>query len=217
MRKDDFGGMDVETNVEAIMKGRIGIYSFLAKILLDPPDREILADLKEMILPSHPYIRDGFEELKRFISEFKSIEELEQSVKDEFNRLFIDPYGEIISPYQSSYEGDTPYNKTTLRVKEFYRKCGYSMRDASEPADHISVELLFMAESCKNAIEGDYKKELECQRRFLDTELSRWISRFCDSIDNRDDSEFYRAAAKILKGFIKMERDVIQELELFTI
>jgi len=189
-----------------ILEGRKAIYSLFGTLFLEPPPKELINDLvgdKEI-----PFLKG----LKRFAKKYKTSKEFEESVKSEFSELFINPFGDSISLYQSSYEGENPYGKTTSRVAKKYVEMGYTL-NFEEPADHISVEMYFMAESCKNAIEGkkdEMINELKNQKVFM-SELD-WIFSLCEKIESHKKSMFYKEISKTMRAFMRTEKKLISEL-----
>jgi TorA maturation chaperone TorD len=194
--------------IRKIVEGRLGMYSFLSAVLLDAPPKEFLKDLMEGLIefPKQKEIEEGAEILKNLAKEFSNVDDFERFVRQEYTAVFIGPYSYHASPYQSSYEGDSPYGKVTLRIKEKYIEFGYKY-SYSEPADHIGVELAFMAESCKELLKGNLE-EIKKQREFI-KELEKWVFRFCDEVENHPEARFYKGIAKILRGFVKLDRSIM--------
>lgn len=195
------------SEIDRIIEGRRGIYALLGSLFLEPPPRNLLEDLfggKNV-----PFL----ESLIHVAKKFKSVDEFEIAVRDEFSSLFINPFEETVSLYQSTYEGENPYSKVTQRIIEKYIEMGYEFK-YGEPADHIGVELFFIAESCKNALESEKDekvKELRNQKRFIEEEL-KWVPEFCDRIEKNEKSNFYREIARILRDFLKKDSITVNEL-----
>jgi len=205
------------SDVSNIIEGRMAMYSFLSTVLLDVPPKEFLRDLMEgeVVFPSHPHIDEGVRILRDLASKFSSVEDFETFVKQEFTAVFIGPFSETTSPYQSTYEGDSPYREVTARIKRKYLEMGYiPQKKLPEPADHIGVELSFMAESCRTMLENEDERmvELKKQKEFLKEELLTWVFKFCDALENNVNARFYNGIAKILRGFMQMEKKGINEL-----
>jgi TorA maturation chaperone TorD len=209
-------GVVLMNNVAEIIRGRLAMYSFLSTVLLDVPPREFLQDLMsgEIVFPSNPVIDEGAAILGDLASKFDSVDDFETFVKQEFTAVFIGPFSETTSPYQSTYEGDSPYREVTARIKRRYLEMGYVPQKTSEPADHIGVELAFMAESCREMLENETvrKTEIKKQKEFLKEELLKWVFRFCESLENNPNAQFYRGIAKILRGFMEIEKKGINDL-----
>jgi len=195
------------SEIDGIIEGRMGLYSLLGSLFLEPPPRKLLEDLfrGERI----PFL----ESLVQVARNYRSVDDFEIAVRDEFTSLFINPFEETVSLYQSTYEGENPYSKVTQRIVEKYIEMGYEFK-YNEPADHLGIELFFMAESCKNALESgkDGKlRELKNQKKFIEEELG-WIFDFCDRVEKNEKSDFYREIAKLLRDFIKNDRITVNEL-----
>jgi TorA maturation chaperone TorD len=62
-----------------------------------------------------------------------------------------------------------------------------------------------MAESCKELLNGDFE-ELKKQKEFLEGEIEKWVFKFCDEIENHPEARFYKGIAKILRGFIEIDK-----------
>ncbi len=199
----------ITSKMEEIIKGRAGMYSFLSSLFLECPD-ELLKEIFEgkISLPPHPLINEGVRILKDLASKFKEFEEFKEFVKQEYFTVFLDPFSQTISLYQSNYEGDEPYREFSAKIAKTYRKFGYSMEKINEPPDHIGVELAFMAASCEASLRDS--NELKNQKWFLENVLS-WILRLCYEIE-KSDAKFYKGVSKILGGFISMDKNLINEL-----
>jgi len=190
-----------------VMKGRKAMYAFLGNIFLNNPPLQFLRDVyegEEIPLPPHSEIIEGIKAIREYASKFENFEEFVREVKAEYAELFAGPEAKIL-PYQSAYEGENPYGYVTLRIRDWFFKAGYELK-LNEAADHIGVELLFMAELSS-------KEGLRIQAEFLENELLKWVFSFCKDLERY--SKFYGGIAKILRGFIKMEKVVIKKLLSF--
>lgn len=192
-------------NIHKIIEGRRAIYALLGTLFLEPPPRSFIEDLTKGEIPF-------FDQLNKVAGEFEDPDELEDAVREEFSSLFIDPFQKTVSPYQSTYEGDHPYGKVTQRVAEKYKQMGYSF-GYTEPADHIGIELFFLAESCKNAnsSESDTVTELRYQKEFLEGELG-WVRSFCAAINESRKSRFYTEVSNLLLDFLEKDSGLIDDL-----
>ncbi len=197
--------------LEEIVKGRMGMYCFLSSVLLNIPSRDFLEDLMKgkVGFPEIGEIKEGVEIIREFAANFSDVEEIERAIRQEYTAVFIGPFSDYVSPYQSTYEGENPYGPVTLRIKEKYKKFGYKY-DYNEPADHIGVELAFMAESCREFLNGN-KDELIKQNEMLN-EIEGWVFKFCEKIEKHPEAKFYRGIAKILKNFIRFDKNILKEL-----
>ncbi len=197
--------------MEEVVKGRMGMYTFFSSVLIDVPPRELLKDLYEGKI-DFPKLK-GIEIVKEYPKRFKSFEDFERAIRQEYTAVFIGPFKDYVSPYKSDYKGDYPYGKVTLEVKEMFRELGYEY-NYNEPADHIGVFMAFMAESCKELLKGNFD-ELKKQQRVM-KDLETWAFDFCDRVINHPEAQFYKGIATMLKDFLKLDRNLIKELILYT-
>lgn len=188
-----------------VLEGRRAIYALVATLFLEPPPRSFIEDLMKGEVAF-------FDQLNKVAREFNNADEFEEAVREEFSSLFIDPFQKTISLYQSTYEGDHPYGKVTQRIAEKYKQMGYTF-GYKEPADHIGVELFFMAESCKNAAsnQSEAVTELRNQKNFLEEELG-WVQSLCTAIMESEKSFFYKEISNILLEFLQKDSSLIDDL-----
>lgn len=196
---------------EDVVKGRMGMYSFFSAVLIDVPPKELLKDLYEGKV-EFPKLK-GVDIVKNYPKGFESFEDFERAVRQEYTAIFVGPFNGYVSLYQSDYEGDYPYGRVTLRVKEMFRKFGYECIHR-EPADHLGVYMAFMAESCRELLNGNVE-ELKKQREVM-KELEKWVFEFCDRVVNHSEARFYKGIAEMLRDFIKIDKNLIEELVLYA-
>ena len=106
-----------------------------------------------------------------------------------------------IPPYASVHmDGDgTLQGKTTERTRDFYREHGYDLVNTSEPADHLSLELDFLA-----ALAGEGKEEAE--ELFLRTLFRPWFARFQHHFFREARHPFYAVSIRLIDFFTKEEQ-----------
>jgi TorA maturation chaperone TorD len=105
-------------------------------------------------------------------------------------------------------------------VLKIYRSMGLQRGSGfREPEDHIAVELQFMAHLCEKTGEalragnyGEAKRYLEVQRGFLVEHLTKWVPLLAADILQTATREFYRAVAKITRGYVQMDNEVVLEM-----
>lgn len=135
--------------------------------------------------------------------------EQEQMLVD-YAALFIGPSELPAPPYGSVYleKGRALMGATTLQVQKFYEDVGLQVEE-KEPADHIAIELEFMAflhgreASALQAgasEEADRMKDL--REKFFSGWLKPWVADFCTAIRRGGKNPFYVSLADCLEGFI---------------
>jgi TorA maturation chaperone TorD len=126
-------------------------------------------------------------------------ENLLQTLRVEYTRLFINAVPHVIAPpFASVYsDGDHDlYGKITEQTRDFYRENGYDIADTSEPADHIYFELEFLA-----ALVRDGKFDQEEQ--FLKTLFRPWFSKFRDRLQTETIHPYYRVSIRLIDFFTR--------------
>lgn len=123
-------------------------------------------------------------------------------LRTEYTRLFINSAPrKTVHPYASVYlDGDNCLQgRTTERTRDFYRQQGYDLTGTSEPADHISIELDFLA-----ALAGEGRHEdLEL---FLHTLFRPWFQRFQEKLTQEARHPFFKVSIQLIDFFTKEEQ-----------
>lgn len=197
--------------MEEVVRGRMGMYTFFSLVLLDIPPKELLKEIYDGSA-KFPEL-DGVDIIVNYPKKFKTFEEFEKAIREEYTALFVDPFGDFVSPYKSNYEGENPYGKVTLKTLEMFKKFGYDYKYV-EPADHIGVFMAFMAKSCEEFLKGN-RDELKKQRDVLH-EIERWVFDFCERVEKHREAKFYKGISKMLRDFIKLDKKLINELMLYA-
>jgi len=123
-------------------------------------------------------------------------------LQTEYTRMFINAAPRMaVPPYASVYlDGDgCLYGRTTEKTRDFYRQAGYDLTDETEPADHISHELDFLAALTG---EGRYSDE----ELFLQTLFRPWFERFQEKSMKEARHPFYKASIQLIDFFTKEEQ-----------
>ncbi len=137
------------------------------------------------------------------------ISELE-SLKIDYSKLFVGPYGLLAPPYGSVYLEDTSrvMGNSTMDVRNNYKEEGLDI-GLKEAPDHIAIELEFMyffifkeIEAIRNSDSVSAPSYLKKQKVFLETHLGIWVSEFADNVEANAQTEFYKNLARLTKSFV---------------
>lgn len=155
------------------------IYRMFANLLMSIPDIEIVEDFERF---AGLKISDTYEE-----------------ICDDFIYLFTE---ENLPNYESYYREilnlDNPVRSEFEDVRHFYWTAGIAIDEEIDlPADHISMELLFMSYLIEHNL-------TELQIEFL-RRLCQWIPIFCDELYERAQTDFYKEVATSLREFVLSE------------
>jgi TorA maturation chaperone TorD len=177
------------------------IYSFLALTMRYPDPafcNDLFLDTLESLLASLDW-QPELAELRQWRAQ--PLDHLDD-LRTEYTRLFINAVPRtIVPPYASVYlDGDgSLYGRTTEKTRDFYRERGYDLAEETEPADHISFELDFLA-----ALAGEAKSEDE--ELFLQTLFRPWFERFQERSMKEARHPFFKVSIQLIDFFTKEEQ-----------
>ncbi len=120
----------------------------------------------------------------------------------EYTRLFITAARRTtVPPYASVYlDGEgLLQGRSTERIRDFYRSCGYELASSDVPADHICLQLDFLAALAR---EGQEAREQE----FLRTFFRPWFVLFKEKCLQRNPHPVYRVTLKLIDFFTEEEQ-----------
>ncbi len=177
------------------------IYSFLALTMRYPDPtfcNSHFFDTLESLLASLDW-QDELTAIRQWRTQ--SID-LIDDLRTEYTRLFINASPRTtVPPYASIYlDGDGSLNgRTTEKTRDFYRERGYDLVSDTEPADHISFELDFLA-----ALAGEAKHEDE--ELFLQTLFRPWFELFQEKSIKEARHPFFKVSIQLIDFFTKEEQ-----------
>ncbi|MDX9841562.1 MAG: molecular chaperone TorD family protein, partial [Desulfobulbus sp.] len=120
----------------------------------------------------------------------------------EYTRLFINAVPHVtVPPYASVYLDGSGIlqGPTTERTRDFYRAHGYDLTSESEPADHLALELDFLA-----ALTGE--GQVVAEEVFLRTLFRPWFTRFKERCMQEVRHPFYTVSIQLIDFFTKEEQ-----------
>lgn len=129
--------------------------------------------------------------LARELGDAAFIEILEtqaEGLEQDYNRLFLNPLGTPLPPWQSANEEEARLmGEAHLSALEWYQRFGVTPQLAQDPADHIGLLLLFYARLLEEAPEtaGAFRA------RHID-----WIPEFCSKVEEEAHHPFLRLLAQ---------------------
>jgi TorA maturation chaperone TorD len=190
-----------------------------------------LSEKKDLFLASaqDPEIRgtqlaEGFKELADYALSLKK-DQLDKARLDlaiEYAGLFLGVRRVPAHPSESAYfsEGQLIMQQPRDEVLKLYRSMGVDKSSQfKEPEDHIALELQFMTHLCEKTNEAlqnadfrEAKRCLEVQRDFLRKHLGQWVPDLAADVLKSARHGFYKAIAKITKGYVEEDEKVIVEL-----
>ncbi|MEW6714909.1 MAG: molecular chaperone TorD family protein [Nitrospirota bacterium] len=155
--------------------------------------------------------------LKDFKNYFTDNRHRINDVKSEYLDIF--DMGRKISPYETEYLTEKISRKPfeLADISGFYSAFGFGINEDmtnKESADHISVELEFMAIIAlkEEYARGAKQKENEnivhdAGRKFLNDHLAKWGFYYCSQIQELEFGSFYKKLGSILESLLSIECD----------
>jgi anaerobic sulfite reductase subunit A len=228
--------MEAEEKQELIdaNENRKAIYVFLTTIYGKELTKQFILDLgtkKDFFqgLAEDPEtegteLAEGFKAVADFASNVKKedLDRIHLELAAEYAGLFLGVWQKPPHPSESAYMSADHLimQKSRDDVMMLYRTMGFEkVKEFTEPEDHIALELQFMANLCEKtsqAIEASDQAEaikyLEVQREFLTEHLMKWVPLLVADILKEGRREFYKAVAKVTKGFMEMDKEMVLEL-----
>ena len=136
-----------------------------------------------------------------------------ESLKIDYSKLFVGPYGLLAPPYGSMYMEDAKMvmGNSTMDVRNRYAEEGLNV-SLKEAPDHIAIELEFIyllifreIDAIRNSDFGTAARYLKKQQVFLETHLGMWVSEFADNVAENARTEFYKNLARLTESFVKKD------------
>ncbi len=202
-----------------LMKARQNIYDLLRCFFLQEPSENFLQALREEgLLKDLAGYDPDLDEGVHLLSAMLSSAQLPAYIPDlqiEFTRLFIGPLP--VPLYESVYRSKDGLvmQEETLAVRRNYLEAGLLVNPRqSFPDDHIGAELEFVFYLCQRAgqlREADQQEaHLRVQQDFFREHLTGWVPSMCDRLFAEAESPYFKAVAKITKGFVTWDyREIV--------
>ncbi len=159
-------------NEQEIRHSDLGALFLLLAHLWDYPRRDLISKCQEIL-------KNFLEEIPEGVLEFNG------ELEPEYVRLFINaPDGVPAAPYASVQLTGLMAQEPAQQALEFYRRAGL-VPQSSDPPDHLSTELAFVAHLLQQG-------ELTLLKEFLEQHLLRWFPHFRRSLEKAGPHPFYQ-------------------------
>lgn len=204
----------METDYLEITESRQLAYGFLSSVFLREVSTELLDEIRTVS-------KDLPDEMIAFSASLNHGDagEIRSALAAEFASLFLNMSSNPVAMYESVYLSDLhlTMQEPYVRVVEAYHEQGVGLACSfREPADHIGVEFAFMAMLCRKAAQAAMGRDssglheaVEAQERFMREHVSCWVSLFCDALDKRAVSDFYRGVSRMTREYIELDAEYL--------
>ena len=211
MRRGTQMEMDTEYS-PAFDRERAATYRLFSGLLLNEVTEQFL---KQVAIC--PPIREGL--LGEYLVSLEStdLETERRELAADFAALLLNMSAQPVMVYESVYTSPLHMMMQEPRdqVIAEYASRGFSVTpELKLPEDHISFELEFMGLLCDQ--EANYQSECDAvslascrmaEERFLRDHLLKWAFEFCDDLEKKARTKFYKGLAESLKQFLLLEMD----------
>lgn len=215
---------------ERDLRDRALTYSFLARVL---SDEEVGVEFLRQLSSEVPATGT---ELDAFAASLGSadLEETRRELAADHSSCLLGMSANPVSPFESVHTSDKQLMMQDSRdqVVHAYAQSGFAKAgEYHVPEDHISLELDFMAGLGMRAADavasvlsgslddadaagkiGQAECDLNAQLDFLEKHLLVWVPGFCDGLESKASTPFYRGAAQMLRAFLEQERSYLERL-----
>lgn len=196
------------------LAARAAMYQVLGKIFTFPLTANTVLELAGMEAgpDAPPALREALANIQARLDE--SPGPLLEELNEELSRLICGPGLPPAVPYASYYldQSHTLFGPETQAVAKFYREAGFAPANPGIPADHITLELEFMAAMVGLSIEAAERQDeaaleagCKTQVRFLHQHLGPFLSRFCLDLKVSASEPFFENAAALLAEYARLD------------
>ncbi|QGP92492.1 Chaperone protein TorD [Neomoorella glycerini] len=220
--------------IQILCEDRMFAYNLLRTTFIQEPAREFLDLLAgDALIQVFPFTAEnreigaGVDQVNKYLERYTSLaadgrgEELER-LRWDYTRMFVGPYQLPAPPWESAYLNDERLllQAETLAVRRVYLSYGFIPRNYHQEADdHLGLELEFMFRlsemvAGKMALRDTAGAAaiLKDQEAFLADHILKWVPRFAGDVMHSSATDFYQGMARLLKGFIHLDRQATAEL-----
>lgn len=207
-----------------VLSQREDFYRFLSRIYYVEVDEAFWSALTKMEFPAETGDEDmdrGYRMMRGYLAA-PGDNPLEDLAVD-YARIFLAAgiyEGNAAVPFESVYT-----SKEHLIMQDAwedivarYNAKGVEGKDRDLPEDQLGLELEFMAKlvaegkaAAQKGDEASLKKSLAEQLDFVSHHIDNWMTPFCEDVQKCPGKDFYKGAAFLTKGFIRMDAQLLKE------
>lgn len=207
-----------------LLTSRVEMYRLLRDAFSYPATEGLIRRLSslEPDVEAAPELQAVARSLHGILGQVRQGEELLEDLNREHSRLMAGPGLPPAPPYGSYYrdpEG-TLFGSENQSVAEVYRRHGFAPASPGVPADHLALELEFMAALAGAATVTaaqkrgvDLRDSLKAQRAFLREHLIPLSRAFTNRLLEAKPSDFFAGLAQLLYQYLTSDLAFLEEVE----
>lgn len=209
-------------SLDALGRLRQGTYRLMGAAFLYPDERRLprLVSLARALRRhrARAVAFTFYPQWSRCVDALASAGSAPERLRRTFVRTFlINPVTAPCLAQECAYvEGRDGTGGLLAALEREYAAAGLVMADTGEPADHVAVELEFMAFLCGSeaaAWDADaraVRRLLARERGFLDLHLARWLPAFVERLAAMPDAGIYGSVGEAVNAFVQHDRGLIE-------
>jgi len=186
---------------------RANVYGLLGALLTRPPDKEIIALLREIDV-------DEKQQASAMAASWKTLNLAAKrrrlnELNDEYHKLFIGVgRGEVV-PYGSWYLTGFMMDRPLAQLRQDLINLGLERAEhVKEPEDHAGA----LCESMSLLLSIDDGITPHVHKRFFDNHIASWMTKFFEDLQTASSADFYKAVGSLGEQFIELEKQYLDML-----
>lgn len=208
-----------------LMDSRAQTYGLLARIYRVEVDQALVDEMRTMRFPTATGNKDADEGYRMLYAYLKGFwEDSLTELAADYVRTFV---GHGVNAFSAAYPFESVHTSERRllmqqardEVLAIYRSAGLKKGQWNEGEDHIALELEFMqilsqrsAEALRANNEEEAVELLNTQYGFLEDHLINWVPMLAGDILKFAKTDFYQGTAKLTKGFLETDEEVLRNL-----
>ena len=223
-----------EETIAVLSQFRDLVYGMFSRIFREELDKTALDGVRNILgildqsadlaqFYRHKHFQEGQKRLDHYFDQIMGgkDEEITTDLARSFASLFLGVGPQTIGLCESVYKSEQGllYQSSHFEAQQAYQKIEMvKSDDFHEPADHIAVELSYMAQLCR-LIHGEVVNggsqvahHLGLQKAFCAEHLLSWVPDFTQRVIDGAQSPFYCSIGYLLNGFIADDDQLIDML-----
>lgn len=191
-------------------------YRLFVQLLWKEPETGFVAALRDDMHPRteaaaavHPLMGSGWRIIDDYLADHPP-----GDVVMEFSQLFLEPFARVVRPYASYYLTGQFFTEPLKTWRGFLKQLGIEKPQGfTDPEDVLAFELDVMRWLIDKqaAAPDDADRWLRLQVTCLKEHLLVWAPNCAADIEQAPQAAFYRGAAQLLRGFLKVEQSLFRD------
>ena len=193
-------------------QSRADLYALMARLLLAPPDDELLHGLAQA--PALEGAALPQEERTPLARAWDALRQAARgdgdAIRERFDALFVSAGQPLLNPYASLYRAGFLMETPLAELRQSLAALGLRRRaGVGEPEDHLGALCEVMRLLITGA-PGLPRRSPAHQQAFFDAHIATWAERCLDDIAAADAEGFYAALAGFMRAFLELEAQAFE-------